>query len=160
MLFFEGLQFYYTHFDGITWINLWALLRRVSKIYSRWENDVHLPFQSLPNLQMNRRPNINFWPTKFLLMSRKFTIPLMYILSLIFILPGCSAHNEEGKSGFPETDNYISITSLVIQMRKMIKIWSFHWDETRIKVAKEWIRASRISCKPIKIVCCWVNYFE
>ena len=34
------------------------------------------------------------------------------------------------------------------------------WDETTIKVAKEWIRASRISCKPIKIVCCWVSYFE
>ena len=122
VLFFESLHFYRPHFAGITWIKLWALLRRVSMICSRWENDVHLPFQSLSNLQMNRRPNINFWPTKFLLMSRKFTIPLMYILSLIFILPGCSAHNEERKSGFPKTDNYISITPLVIRMTKVIKV--------------------------------------
>ena len=59
VLFFEGLQFYCTHFAGINWINLWVLLRRVSMICSRWENDVHLPFQSLSNLQINRRPNIN-----------------------------------------------------------------------------------------------------
>ena len=59
VLFYEGLQFYCPHFAGITWINLWALLRRVSMIYSRWENDIHLPFQSLSNLQINRRPNIN-----------------------------------------------------------------------------------------------------
>ena len=58
VLFFERLHFYRPHFAGITWIKMWALLRRVSMICSRWENDVHLPFQSLSNLQMNRRPNI------------------------------------------------------------------------------------------------------
>ena len=125
LLFFEGLQFYCPHFACITWINLWAFNLWVSTIYSRWENDIHLPVQSLSNLQINRRPNINFWPTKLLLMSRKFTIRLMYILGLIFFLPGCSAHNEERKSGFPRTDNYISITPLVIRMRKVITVWSF-----------------------------------
>ena len=119
VLFFEGLQLYCPHFACITSINLWALPRRVSTIYSGWENDVHLPFQSPSNLQMNRRPNINFWPTKLLLMSRKFTSRLMYILGLIFLLPGRSAHSEEGKSGFPRTDKYISITPLVIRMRKL-----------------------------------------
>ena len=118
VLFFEGLPLYCPHFACITSINLWALPRRVSMIYSGWENDVHLPFQSPSNLQMNRRPNINFWPIKLLLMSRKFTIRLMYILGLIFLLPGRSAHSEEGKSGFPRTDNYISIIPLVIRMRK------------------------------------------
>ena len=58
VLLFERLHFYRPHFAGITWIKMWALLRRVSMICSRWENDVHLPFQSLSNLQMNRRPNI------------------------------------------------------------------------------------------------------
>ena len=118
VLFFEGLRLYCPHFACITSINLWALPRRVSTIYSGWENDVHLPFQSPSNLQMNRRPNINFWPIKLLLMSRKFTIRLMYTLGLIFLLPGRSAHSEEGKSGFPRTDNYISIIPLVIRMRK------------------------------------------
>ena len=125
VLFFEGLQLYCPHFACITSINLWALPRRVSTIYSRWENDVHLPFQSLSNLQMNRRPNIKCSPPKPLLMSSKFTIRLMYILGLIFILPGCSAHNEERKSGFPRTDNYISITPLLIRVRRVIKVWSF-----------------------------------
>ena len=118
VLLFEGLQLYCPHFACIISINLWALPRRVPTIYSGWENDVHLPFQSPPNLQMNRRPNINFWPIKLLLMSRKFTIRLMYILGLIFLLPGRSAHSEEEKSGFPRTDNYISIIPLVIRMRK------------------------------------------
>ena len=52
VLFFEGLQLYCPHFACITSINLWALPRRVSTIYSGWENDVHLPFQSLSNFVM------------------------------------------------------------------------------------------------------------
>ena len=79
-------------------------------ICSRWENDVYLSSQSLSNLQMHRRPNISCQPPKFLLIDSKFKIRLMYILGLMFVLPGCSAHNEERKSGFPETDTYISIT--------------------------------------------------
>ena len=112
-------------FRGISWINLWAPIRRISMIYSRWGSNVRLPFQSLSNLQMNRQPNIKCSPPKPLLMSSKFTIRLMYILSFIFILPGCSAHNEEQKSGFPETDTYISITLFVIRVIKVITVWSF-----------------------------------
>ena len=125
VLFFERLHFYRPHFDGISWINLWAPIRRISMIYSRWESDVRLLFQSLSNLQMNRRLNIKCSPPKPLLMSSKFTIRLMYILSFIFILPGCSAHNEERKSGFPETDTYISITLFVIRVIKVITVRSF-----------------------------------
>ena len=124
-LFFERLQFYPPHFAGISWINLWTPIRRISMIYSRWESDVRLLFQSLSNLQMNRRLNIKCSPPKPLSMSSKFTIRLMYILSFIFILPGCSAHNEERKSGFPETDTYISITLFVIRVIKVITVRSF-----------------------------------
>ena len=124
-LFFERLQFYRPHFAAFLGLTCGAPIRRISMIYSRWGSNVRLPFQSLSNLQMNRQPNIKCSPPKPLLMSSKFTIRLMYILSFIFILPGCSAHNEEQKSGFPETDTYISITLFVIRVIKVITVRSF-----------------------------------
>ena len=50
--FIERLQFSYPRIT--TWINLWALLCGLS-IVCRWENRVHLPFESLSNLQIDKQ---------------------------------------------------------------------------------------------------------
>ena len=52
--FIERLQFSYPCITDTTWINLWALLCGVS-IVCRWENRVHLPFESLSNLQIDKQ---------------------------------------------------------------------------------------------------------
>ena len=52
--FIERLQFSYPRITDNTWINLWALLCGVF-IVCRWENRVHLPFESLSNLQIDKQ---------------------------------------------------------------------------------------------------------
>ena len=52
--FIERLQFSYPRITNITWINLWAPLCGLS-IVCRWENRVHLPFESLSYLQIDKQ---------------------------------------------------------------------------------------------------------
>ena len=52
--FIERLQFSYPCITNITWINLWAPLCGLS-IVCRWENRVHLPFESLSYLQIDKQ---------------------------------------------------------------------------------------------------------